>query len=891
MKYLKILLLAFLFGLPVIAYGVQVSVPSAPGGGFYLISTTTGNYVATTSNPLHATAFYATSSTATSTFAGSVLMGNSALNPYVQVGSTTIPAGMGNIQGNYFQIVGNQNNAAGVEGGILNTSPGTSAFSFFYFNNDLADPTVTHYAGFQYNSSKFSDATLGTEMATSSSFQMYNTDGPIQILASTSTWNGYISFSTASQNTSEERMRITNAGNIGISTTTPGSRLSIQGNEFIAGNIVSTSTLASIFPYASTTALSASGQFLAADGTAGAPSYSFGNALNMGLYKSSASLGFSVGGVGTFQMSGNQLLSAQLTTAAAPAFGQTAGSQFTGIFFPNATGNVLGFTQNGSEIGRFQNGQLLIGTTTGNGNSVIIGSSTQAQLMLTDNSPTTFGWDFRAVGNNLYIATSTTSGTGATSTVTALTIDPNAVVGVTAFKDSALTSGNCVQAGTGGLLTTIASSCGSTFTPEFTVTLLNSFSTTTLATTTSIWTKGIFIASSTAAASQFPYASTTMISAVTASTTNLYVSGAPNALALMGVDGLLGKYGGSAPCTNQVALSISALGVIACTTVTNAMLTNSSITVTPVGNASVSGSPVSLGGTVTVTVPWEWTSGSFGNAIQISTTTGIHTVGTFTASSTAAASQFPYASSTGLTAGNLFSTNASTTFLTVSGFATMNSFFATSSTATSTIAGALTIGTTTQTGPASNSVLTVSGGLNSMGGIGLNMYDLVSNAFTIKGPSSTIPFFNIDITNRTGAIFSVGSSTPWAALSVQANNGDTNSMLFNIASSTQTATTSLFAITNYGDIITKGVVPTIGGPGTQTISATSTDMRGTINMTANGATVNVVFSRPKADSPTCIVGDDSTTLIVGLGSMPSTTGMQIKTPATFTGNINYICLQ
>lgn len=46
-------------------------------------------------------------------------------------------------------------------------------------------------------------------------------------------------------------------GSVGIGTTTPGSAaLSIQGNEFIAGNITSTSTTASIFPYATTTAIS-----------------------------------------------------------------------------------------------------------------------------------------------------------------------------------------------------------------------------------------------------------------------------------------------------------------------------------------------------------------------------------------------------------------------------------------------------------------------------------------------------------------------------------------------------------------------------------------------------------------------------------------------------------
>lgn len=50
---------------------------------------------------------------------------------------------------------------------------------------------------------------------------------------------------------------ILSSGNVGIGTTSPGNILAIQGNQFIAGNITSTSTIASIFPYASTTALTA----------------------------------------------------------------------------------------------------------------------------------------------------------------------------------------------------------------------------------------------------------------------------------------------------------------------------------------------------------------------------------------------------------------------------------------------------------------------------------------------------------------------------------------------------------------------------------------------------------------------------------------------------------
>lgn len=59
-----------------------------------------------------------------------------------------------------------------------------------------------------------------------------------------------------------------------------------------------------------------------------------------------------------------------------------------------------------------------------------------------------------------------------------------------------------------------------------------------------------------------------------------------SALLVTNGSGVLAEYAGSNPCTNQVALSISALGVVGCTSVSNAMLSNSTI------------SGVALGGTL-----------------------------------------------------------------------------------------------------------------------------------------------------------------------------------------------------------------------------------------------------------------------------------------------------
>ncbi len=60
-----------------------------------------------------------------------------------------------------------------------------------------------------------------------------------------------------------QRMKITDAGNVGIGTTTPGQKLSVAGdilgNKIIGSYFTTTSTTASIFPYASSTVLTVSG--------------------------------------------------------------------------------------------------------------------------------------------------------------------------------------------------------------------------------------------------------------------------------------------------------------------------------------------------------------------------------------------------------------------------------------------------------------------------------------------------------------------------------------------------------------------------------------------------------------------------------------------------------
>jgi hypothetical protein len=92
---------------------------------------------------------------------------------------------------------------------------------------------------------------------------------------------------------------------------------------------------------------------------------------------------------------------------------------------------------------------------------------------------------------------------------------------------------------------------------------------------------------------------TTNSTSTSATTTNLYSSGTTRIASitglLLGTSGTVSAYGGSNPCINQVAFSISASGVITCTSITNAQWSGTDLAVTN-GGTSLS----TFGGTNTI---------------------------------------------------------------------------------------------------------------------------------------------------------------------------------------------------------------------------------------------------------------------------------------------------
>ncbi|OGC80521.1 hypothetical protein A2943_00935, partial [Candidatus Adlerbacteria bacterium RIFCSPLOWO2_01_FULL_51_16] len=93
---------------------------------------------------------------------------------------------------------------------------------------------------------------------------------------------------------------------------------------------------------------------------------------------------------------------------------------------------------------------------------------------------------------------------------------------------------------------------------------------------------------------------------------------------------------------------------------------------------------------------------------------------------------------------------------------------------------------------------------------------------TLGGTSAKLP--------TTGSI-GIASTTPWATLSVHANNGSTNTTLFAIGSSTASATTTLFSVNNVGLASSTNLV--VSGLGSSATSCVQANASGQLSSTGS----------------------------------------------------------
>lgn len=180
--------------------------------------------------------FTATSTTASSTFplleSGRALFGDARPN-YTD---SSVKA----------EVWGNTNGA--VQFGVGNKSNGTAAYNCIFQNNDAANALITAYAAMCLNSSQYNDTTFGTAMATPYQWSIENSMTSIANFVSTTSSLGTFDVYTQGRNNENLRLRISNAGNVGIGTSSPYAKLSVVGpvvsEYFHATSTTATSTFA-----------------------------------------------------------------------------------------------------------------------------------------------------------------------------------------------------------------------------------------------------------------------------------------------------------------------------------------------------------------------------------------------------------------------------------------------------------------------------------------------------------------------------------------------------------------------------------------------------------------------------------------------------------------------
>ncbi len=140
---------------------------------------------------------------------------------YLNVGSTSPFA---NIPNEIADFQGNRNDYVAVNIGNSNGLSNASADLIF---TNASSTSSTYYADTGFNSGNYSNSVYGI-INVPHSLYTFNQDGPITQVTATSSTAGYISWGTGGF--SNERMRITSTGNVGIGTTSPLARLSIGGH-------------------------------------------------------------------------------------------------------------------------------------------------------------------------------------------------------------------------------------------------------------------------------------------------------------------------------------------------------------------------------------------------------------------------------------------------------------------------------------------------------------------------------------------------------------------------------------------------------------------------------------------------------------------------------------
>jgi len=150
--------------------------------------------------------------------------GNAWITGDFSVGSSTTFAS-GLATGNPWNFIGNMDNFNALTIGN-NSKTGNASADLVWANGDTT--ALSYYTDCGMNSNQYTNTTY-PGFAAPNNYYCYNTDGPLSFYAASSTGPSYITFGTGGTGTSNERIRVTSTGNVGVGTTTPGVKLAVDG--------------------------------------------------------------------------------------------------------------------------------------------------------------------------------------------------------------------------------------------------------------------------------------------------------------------------------------------------------------------------------------------------------------------------------------------------------------------------------------------------------------------------------------------------------------------------------------------------------------------------------------------------------------------------------------
>lgn len=182
-----------------------------------------GGFIATGTPTLTIGNLFSTT-TATSTFAGSLTVGSASPNPLLQIGSTTPTYGY--LINDRFNIVDSRNDY--VAGNAYNLSNGICATADWTVANDL-NSTALNFGDFGHTSSKFTGSGCTNNPFTgfqNNSTYIFDPTGYMNFALGTTTLGSFNWF-TGGYATTNQKMTLTNFGLLGIGTTTPFTELQI----------------------------------------------------------------------------------------------------------------------------------------------------------------------------------------------------------------------------------------------------------------------------------------------------------------------------------------------------------------------------------------------------------------------------------------------------------------------------------------------------------------------------------------------------------------------------------------------------------------------------------------------------------------------------------------